>query len=228
MSTAALYHGTIAHRRHAEREHGFRYPITLAYLDLDAVPARLTRARPGLVRFRSADYLTPEATRALVHAQTGAAPAGPVHLLAHLRVAGRCFNPVSFYYCHDADGTLAAIVAEVTNTPWGERHAYVLTGRGGGAFPKALHVSPFFGMDQTYTWRASEPGEDLVVNIANHEGGRRVFDATLLLRRAPLSRRGIARQALSALRVAPLIYVHAIALKLKGVRLHPHPATTDP
>jgi DUF1365 family protein len=234
MSSSAIYHGTIAHQRRAVREHGFRYPITLAYLDLDALPAGLTRRRPGLVRFRRADYLGDpgvplrDAVVALVRERTGTAPAGPVHLLAHLCVAGRCFNPVSFYYCHGADGTLEAIVAEVTNTPWGERHAYVLEARSGaGELAKRLRVSPFFGMDQRYTWRAGEPGEQIAVHIANHEDGRRVFDATLQLRRAPLSRRGLVRHALSALRVAPLIYVHAIALRLKGVRLHPHPVT-DP
>jgi DUF1365 family protein len=79
-------------------------------------------------------------------------------------------------------------------------------------------------MDQHYRWRAGEPGASLDVTIANHEGERRVFEAALRLRRRPLSRRGLARQAISALRVAPLIYLHAIALKLKGVRLHPHPA----
>jgi uncharacterized protein len=68
-----------------------------------------------------------------------------------------------------------AVLAEVTNTLWGERHAYalsesnggrVLTGRSG----KVLHVSPFMGMDHEYEWRASVPGERLSVHIESRRG----------------------------------------------------------
>ncbi len=233
MTVSALYDGTIAHRRSAEADYGFRHRITLAYLDLDELPSlaggRLVARRRGAVRFRRADYLgdpgvgLADAVRARVREATGAAPDGPVRLLTHLRVAGRCFNPVSFYYCHGREGALEAIVAEVTNTPWGERHAYVLDGTRRGSFDKRLHVSPFFGMDQRYAWEASEPGDTLTVHIANHEARGRVFDATLRLAREPLTRAGLARHAGSALRVGVLIYGHAVALKLRGVSLHPHP-----
>jgi DUF1365 family protein len=222
---SAIYDGTIAHRRRTGRGHGFRHRITLAYLDLDEVgDLRL----PKPLRFRRADYLGDpavplgDAVRALVRERTGHAPAGPVRLLTHLRAAGRCFNPVSFYYCFGADAELAAIVAEVTNTPWGERHAYVLEG-GRGQFDKALHVSPFLGMDQQYTFTSDEPGERLTVRITNHEHGRRVFDAVLSLRRHALDPRAWRRHTFSALRVSVLIYLHALALKVKGVPLHPHP-----
>ena len=68
-----------------------------------------------------------DAVRDLVEERTGARPAGPIRLLTHLRSFGHCFNPVSFYYCFDPAGErVEAVVAEVTNTPWGERHAYVL------------------------------------------------------------------------------------------------------
>ena len=242
MSNSAIYEGTIRHRRFAVRTHEFRYRIAMAYVDLDELPTllegRLVRRRPGLVRFRRSDYLgdpaTPldQAVRALVHERLGSAPHGPIRLLTHLRTFGHCFNPVSFYYCFAPDGQeLVAIVAEVTNTPWGERHAYVLEAgepipRGG--FDKALHVSPFMPMDQRYTWRAPAPGPTLSVQIESTQDDRKAFDATLGLKRRPLTRRSLAattaRHPAATVRMLALIYGHAVALKLKGVPVQPHPA----
>ncbi len=241
---SALYEGTIRHRRFAVRTHEFDYRVAMAYVDLDEVDGllggALVRDRPGLVRFRRSDYLgdpavpLADAVRGLVAERLGTAPAGPIRLLTHLRSFGHCFNPVSFYYCFAPDGErLEAIVAEVTNTPWGERHAYVLP-RGaddgdvlGGGFDKRLHVSPFMGMDQRYTWKAPAPGPTLSVHIESSEDGRRAFDATLGLRRRPFTRRVLAdvtaRYPAATLRMLALIYGHAIALKLKGVPVQPHP-----
>ena len=123
-------------------------------------------------------------------------------------------------------------MAEVTSTPCGERHAYVLRRTGEGpvlaaGFEKKLHVSPFMGMEQRYLWRVAAPGATLAVHIESHELERRAFDATLALRRAPLTRsrltRVTARYPVATLRVLALIYGHALALKLKGVPLHPRP-----
>jgi DUF1365 family protein len=246
---SALYEGTIRHRRFAEREHSFTHRIAMAYLDLDELPellgGRLVRSSPGLVRFRRRDYLgdpqvpLAEAVRAKVAEQTGRVPEGPIRLLTHLRTFGHCFNPVSFYYCFAppmnggvAEGPLEAIVAEVTNTPWGERHAYVLTRNGEdpvlrGGFDKALHVSPFMGMNQRYAWRAPAPGESASVHIESTEGGRRAFDATLGMEHLDLTpanlRRITSRYPAATIRMLALIYAHAAALKLKGVRVKPHP-----
>ena len=124
------------------------------------------------------------------------------------------------------------MVAEVTSTPWGERHSYVLERGGEGpvlaaSFAKALHVSPFMGMEQCYTLRTVAPGATLAVHIESHELGELAFDATLALHRAPLSNRGLARLTArypaATLRVLALIYGHALALKLKGVPLHTRP-----
>ena len=243
MSASAIYTGTVRHRRFAVRASEFDYGVALAYIDLDELPrllgGRLASKRPGLVRFRRSDYLgDPEipladAVRALVGERTGSAPDGPVRLLTHLRSFGHCFNPVSFYYCFDRAEHVRAIVGEVTNTPWGERHAYVLEtdGDGGavlrGDFAKALHVSPFMGMRQRYSWRAPAPAQTLSVHIESHEDGTRVFDATLALRRRALTRRSLAettaRYPAATLRLLALIYGHAAMLKLRGVPLHRHP-----
>ncbi len=242
MTVSAIYEGTIRHRRFAVRPHEMRHRIALVYLDLDELDGllggRLIAGRPGLVRFRRSDYLgdphlgLADAVRMLLERRTGSAPVGPIRLLTHLRTFGHCFNPVSFYYCFTPLEQLDAVVAEVTSTPWGERHAYVLERGGEGpvlaaSFAKALHVSPFMGMEQRYTLRAAAPGATLAVHIESHELGALAFDATLALRRAPLSGRGLARLTArypaATLRVLALIYGHALALKLKGVPLHPRP-----
>jgi DUF1365 family protein len=227
---SALYVGTIRHRRFAVREHELTHRLALAYVDLDELPrllgGRLVAARPGLVRFRRRDYLPgggslADAARAL------AGTDGPVRVLTTPRTLGHCFNPVSFFYCHDAGGELRSVIAEVTNTPWGERHAYVLATAGNagrvlrGEFDKVLHVSPFMGMDHGYELRAGAPGETLSVHVTSRRGGELAFDATLRLRRRAFSAPVLAG---SGLRTLGLIYGHAVALRLKGVPVHPHPA----
>ena len=229
MSVSCLYEGTIRHRRAAPRRE-FRHRLALLYLDLEELPGvlggRLVRRRPGTLRFRRRDYLgdpavpLADAVRDLVEARTGARPHGPIRLLTQLRSYGVGFNPVSFYYCLDGD-RVAAVVAEVTNTPWGERHAYVITGRE-AEMTKALHVSPFLGMDHRYRVRLTAPGQTLSVHI---ETDRREFDATLKLERRPLTRARARRVVLSAARTLMLIYGHALGLALARTPVFPHPAT---
>lgn len=243
MSSSCLYEGVIRHRR-LEPRHEFRHRLALAYLDLEELPrllaGRLVSPRPGLVRFRRRDYLgdpavsLDRAVRELVSERTGEPPAGSIRLLTHPRSFGHCFNPVSFYYCFDATGDqLQSVVAEVTNTPWGARHAYVLGSRHASGtvlraqFDKAMHVSPFMGMDQRYHVRVSTPGRTLSVHIGSRRAGTTVFDATLSLRRRELTRasmaRTTARYPFATVRVLALIYAHALGLKLAGAPVHPHP-----
>jgi DUF1365 family protein len=223
---SAFYEGTVQHRRFAVREHAFRHRISMTYLDLDDVPALLGR------RFRRGDHIGDPGRplRDVVREIAGPdAPRGPVRLLTNLRTLGHCFNPVCFYYLFEQDGeTVGAVVAEVTNTPWGDRHAYVLPREHGrrvlaADMDKRMHVSPFMGMDQRYTLRAAEPGPTLSVHVENREHGAKVFDATLRLRRRPMDRRGLLRHYGATLRVSSLIYAHAVVLKLKGVPWHRRP-----
>jgi DUF1365 family protein len=237
MTASAIYSGSVRHRRFAATSNEFQHGLALAYVDLDELPdllgGRLTSARPGLVRFRRSDFLG-DPGQPLAHAvreRTGTR--GPVRVLTNLRSFGHCFNPVSFYYCFAPGGErLDAVLAEVTNTPWGERHAYVLERRSEssvvrGDSAKALHVSPFMGMEQRYAWNVATPGQTLSVHIESREGGEKAFDATLSLRRRELSRRSLApataRYPLATLRLLALIYGHAARLKLKGVPVHSHP-----
>jgi uncharacterized protein len=244
VSVSCIYAGAVRHRRFEVRGHEFRHRLALVYVDLDELPqllrGRLVRRRPGVVRFRRRDYLgddsrpLAEAVRDAVQAQAGTRPGGPIRLLTQLRSCGHCFNPVSFYYCFGESGErLEHVLAEVTNTPWGERHAYVLSiaDRGDatlvGDSPKELHVSPFMGMDHRYRWRLSAPGQTLSVHIESHRSDGLAFDATLSMRRHELTRtsltRNTARYPFASMRVLALIYAHAARLKLKGVPIHAHP-----
>ncbi len=236
MSRSALYSGTVRHRRYAEQRREFVHPVSLLYLDLDELPrlygGALTRRGPGLVRFRRRDFHGPSevdlavAVRDTVARVTGERPEGPVRLLGQLRTLGIGFNPVAFYYCFAADGqTVQAVLAEVTNTPWGERHAYVIEGTG-GEFAKVLHVSPFLPMDHRYRVRLGVPGDTLPAHLENWSADGLQFDATLNLRRRRLAGSPaalVAAQRLGPLRTLALIYGHGLTLWRRGVTHYPKP-----
>lgn len=243
---SALYEGSLRHRRHAPVAHEFEYAVTLAWLDLSELDELFrgrwlwSTSRPAVAWFRRADYLGDArvplelAVRDFAEQELDWRPQGPIRLLTQLRTFGHSFNPVSFYYCYDTSGdTVEAVVAEITNTPWGERHAYALrrpeSGKLRFRFDKRFHVSPFMPMDQRYDWRFSEPGPRLSVHMANFHAGARVFDATLRLRRREITSRSLAatlaRFPFASLRVLAAIYWQALVLWLKRAPFHPHPAT---
>jgi uncharacterized protein len=239
VSTAScIYEGTIRHRRR-DPDRSFEHPIAMFYLDLAELPrllgGRLLARRPGALRFRRRDYLgsasvpLDEAVRASVLDAIGIRPDGPIRMLTQLRSFGHCFNPVSFYYCLDRAGErVEATVAEVTNTPWGERYAYVIPGRA-GELDKRLHVSPFQAMAQRYSVRAGMPDARLDVHIESRRDGAVTFDATLALSRVELTGPSAARVAcrypLASARVLALIYAQALRFKLAGATVYRHPGS---
>jgi DUF1365 family protein len=259
---SAFYEGTVRHRRlggvGGSPVHEFHHRLFMAYLDLDELPDAIEHGllssarRPALAWFRRSDHLGDPAldlatsVRALVEERTGQRPQGPIGLLTQLRCFGHCFNPVSFYWCFAPGGErVDAVIAHVTNTPWGESHSYVLpvadsagsTRVISGGFEKELHVSPLMGMDHTYELRISEPGERLSVHIESsatggQDGRGPTFDATLSLARRELSagelRRLLRRHPLPTVAVVARIYGDAARLRLKGATYHPHPARGIP
>jgi DUF1365 family protein len=247
---SCLYFGRVRHRRFAPVAHAFERPLFLVYLDLSELDSVFrgrwlwSTRRLAYARFRREDHLgdpavpLDESVRRLVGAHLGRRPAGPIRLLTQLRQAGLRFDPVRFFYCFGADArALDAIVADVTNTPWNERHRYVLDARasdGGGrrlrlTSTKEFHVSPFLPMELEYGWSLTAPGERLAVRIeARRRGGAATFDALLALRRREITRASLAfalaRFPLLGVQVMASIYWQAFRLHRKGARFFPHPA----
>jgi DUF1365 family protein len=192
------------------------------------------------VAFRREDHLggvgqsLAEATRAKVEQVTGARPSGRVFLLTQLRHFGHYFSPLNLYYCF-GDDQLAATVAEVSNTPWGERHQYVLweanrcRQRGGLRYShaKQFHVSPFMDMDASYDWRLNVPGPVVRVHLSSRKGDRRFFDASMVLRRRPLENRQLVATMLRfpfmTVKIVSAIYFQALRLWMKKCPFYPHP-----
>jgi DUF1365 family protein len=240
VTGSALYVGRLTHARRSPRPHAFQLPLYLLYLDLEELETArsswlfgVEAARP--LSFRRRDFLGQGPLRKAVADEVeqalGRRPRGPIRLLAHVRSFGYAFNPAAFYFCFEEGGqTLAAVVVEVTNTPWGERHRYVLPAGPEGvhsSHAKAFHVSPFFPMTQRYEWEISTPGESLSVRIGNRESGTLVFGASLALERRPFSQRELLRAALRmplvTWAVHAAIYWQALRLWLKRTPIFDHP-----
>ena len=243
---SCLYVGYVGHRRFLPRRHRFRYKLFMVYLDLAELDTAFrgrwlwSARRPAPAWFRRRDHFgDPNLpldgyVRDLVEQQTGRRPAGPIRLLTHLRYFGYCMNPISVYYCFKADGLeLDALVAEVSNTPWGEKIGYVLDvadqtgGNQRAEFAKAMHVSPFMPMNLRYVWHSTPPGPHLAVHLDVFKGPSRLLDTTLSLRRQPLDGHSMAgallRFPLMTLKVIAAIHWEALRLLLKRIPVFPHP-----
>ncbi len=245
---SALFEGRVRHRRFAPAAHAFEYTLFMVYLDLaetgEAFRGRWlwSAERPALARFRREDHYgdpsvpLDESIRRLVAEKTGRRPKGPIRLLTHLAYFGWCFNPVSFYYCFDAaGGKVETIVAEVANTPWHERHMYVLDRRecapGASTLAfrrkKEFHVSPFMDMDQEYAWFYKDPAKSVFVHMENYEKGALLFDATMTLDRREITGASLAwallRWPFMTLKVVGAIHWQALRPWLKNVPVYTHP-----
>ena len=249
---SAIYEGRVRHRRTAPVDHEFSYSLCMLYLDLaeldDVFRGRWlwSTRRAAPFRFRRDDHFgdpsksLDEVVRDTVEASTGSRPSGPIRLLTQLRSFGYCFNPASFYYCFDANGQdVEAIVTEVNNTPWGERHIYVLDrqrcdARGNVrrfSLRKDFHVSPFLPMDLDYDWRFSVPGDNLSVHMNCATRAGKTFEAMLALDRKPLSGRALAetalRHPLMSFKIITGIYWQALRLWIKGTPVYDHPSNSS-
>lgn len=239
----ALYVGEVRHQRLVPRPRSFRYSVVYWLVDLAAVDEALARhpawgrSRWAPVRWRRADHFGDpdrdlgEEVRDLVAQRTGHRPTGRIVLLTQPRMWGWLFNPISIFYCFDDHDRLDAVVAEVTNTPWKERHCYVVRpdadGRADG-IDKRLHVSPFWDMDHRYRFSVAAPGPQLHVGIDNEREGRIVFRAAVDARRLPLDRssmtRVLLRHPLQTVKVSAAIHWQAARLLLARVPVRRHPS----
>lgn len=246
---SCLYVGTVRHRRFQPIAHHFRYRLFLVYLDLDELDEVFrgrwlwSTGRPAWAWFRRQDHLGDsqrpliECVRELAGQRLGRTLNGPVRLLTHLRYLGVLMNPVSFYYCFDETGIkVEAVVLEVNNTPWGERHCYVLDWRESSngrvlrtLHKKEFHVSPFLPMHMRYCWRMGQPGARLTVQIDDVHDGTKILDATLVLRQRPITGLSLAAALmqfpLMSVKVLAGIYWQALRLWWKRIPYFPHPRT---
>ena len=239
---SALYRGTVQHRHHQHTDHAFTYPIAFLWIDLtelnglDQISRWFSVERFNLCHWRRRDYIgdadadPAEAAREVVRKQLAEGAGKRVCMLTHPAHLGFCFNPVTFYYCFD-DEVLTHIVAEITNTPWKERHQYAF--RFGDhafdefRFDKQFHVSPFLPMDLNYHWRFERPGANLRVHMNVLSEETRAFDATLTLRRESMNPASLRRYVFSELAVSARILwrIHWQALRLwmKKAPVFDHP-----
>jgi DUF1365 family protein len=247
---SCLYEGRIAHERCHPVRHRFTYPLYFGYLDLDELPYLL--GKRGLIstrRFAATSFssanvgwqpgldLAEQARRYLAQ-HTGIDFDGRVRVLTPFRHFGHYFSPLNLYYCFERDGKmLRSVVAEVSNTPWGERHWYVLDGKSATdcetvrcEHDKQFHVSPFMPMDLQYKWKFDVPNDSLSVHVDCLEDAKRLFRAHLSLRRQPLDgahlRRLSLRYPLATGRTVAAIYFQALRLWLKRCPFYPHPQKT--
>ncbi|MGI8754971.1 MAG: DUF1365 domain-containing protein [Acidimicrobiales bacterium] len=244
---SALYEGDLHHARIGTPSHAFDYRVLMAWLDLAELPYALdahplwSARHAAPVRYRREDFHgdpsvpLDQTVRDTVEANLGRRPAGPIHLLAHLRTWGWSFNPIAFYFVLTPDRRrVDTLIAEVTNTPWHERHAYVMPVDAAEVvepvrFAKQLHVSPFIDLGVDHSLTFTRPGaEHLTIRMDDWRGAERTFAATLRLRRLPLDRpamgAALRRHPLPAQRVSAGIYWQALRLRLKGAPFRHHPA----
>ncbi|MDI1362459.1 DUF1365 domain-containing protein [Methylotenera sp.] len=257
MPNSAIYEGFVKHLRFQPQPHGFRYKVFMMYLDLDELPDLFNNSKnwsyatKNWAWFKRSDYYgdaqksLKQEISTLVQEATGSEPRGAIRLLTNMRYFGHCFNPVSFYYCYEADGvTLQAIVSHITNTPWGEDYAYVhdfnhdsKTGktikktRNGEIsifkFNKQFHVSPFMPMDIQYDWAFKQEANQLLIHMKNFNNGQQVFNATLALERKEITQSSLnwilIHYPFMTIKVVTAIYWNALMLWIKRVPFYSNP-----
>ena len=240
-----LYLGRVMHHRLRPRRHRFVYQVFSLLVDLDRLDELdrrlrlLSVNRPNLLSFQERDHGARDGSpprpwvEALLAARGLDLAGGRVLLLCFPRLLGYVFNPLSIYYCYDAQGGLAAAVYEVKNR-CGEQHAYVLplacpAGPDGTARQrtrKAFYVSPFLEMAACYRFKLEPPGERLAVVIQEEVAQATTLVATLTGARRPLTDaqllRAVLRMPLMTYKVILGIHYEALWLWLKGLPLRPH------
>ncbi len=241
---SGIYTGWVSHRRFLPKQHRLRYKVFMLLLDLDEIDDVFAGTRFwsstswALARYKRSDFLgdpnipLDQAVRERVQQYTGSYPLGSIKLLANLRYFGFIMNPISCYYCYDSQGQLEAIIAEVNNTPWNERHSYVLACKSATKqqhirFAKEFHVSPFNPMDIEYDWKSNLPGQSLRITMQNWRKNTMEFDASLVLKREAITAKRldalIWQYPFMTLKVVAGIYWQATKLFLKGVPVYGHP-----
>lgn len=250
---SCIYTGQVFHKRYLPKQHQFSYDIAMFFLALDELNElaesveRFNVNRKGWIEFRDTDYLDRNKLSAIYEARipdtanveeraiglmrhlSGQVIKGKVFLLSHLRCMGVYFSPVNFYYLQQADGTFSHMLAEVSNTPWNERHCYLVDLTTQTDTDKVFHVSPYNPIDMTYKWHIKQPSELLGLRL-DCEKGATHFTAGIQLKRQSLTSDNL-RAVLKhipnmTLKTVFGIYWQALKLFIKRIPIYDHPKRT--
>lgn len=247
MSASSLYTGLVSHARKRPRAHRLAYRIFMLLVDLDELERlpkvlrlfsvgrfNLFGLDPRRFGERSARPLKAQVEEQLRTA--GLATGGPVRMLTMPQILGRVFNPLTVYFCHRTDGTLSAILYEVSNT-FGERHGYLIPAPDAAVVrqscDKEFYVSPFMDMDLSYAFRVLPPADHVLVAVDVSDAEGVILTTSFSGERQALTDRALLRAWLTHpwMTVGVLAAIHFEALKiwLKGERIRTRPpAPTRP
>ncbi|SHH77711.1 DUF1365 domain-containing protein [Ferrimonas marina] len=225
---SALCVGTVAHQRWVEPAHRFEYPLHMYWLDLDEQAQWQPLWRPWC-RWRREDYLGEGPLKPAVLARmselAGTALDGQVFQLAQVRTFGLYFSPVNFYLLRQGN-QFTYLLAEVSNTPWNERHTYLVPLDGPAEHDKVFHVSPFMPLAMRYRWQVRIAPDRIAIQIRCLQESR-AFEANLSLTPEPLNRAALnrvtRRSPVMTFKIVWGIYWHALKLLWKRARFYPHP-----
>lgn len=228
-AVAMMGFGSVRHTRLRPARNAFAYPTYFLMLPMRSLAAQgnglLARNRFAPISFYDKDHgdgrtHALEWLDELLHAQSIEDASGEVWLHCYPRVLGYTFKPVSFWYCHRADGSLRAIVVEVNNT-FGEKHIYLLDHPQLGqeiTASKAFHVSPFCNVEGQYRFRfmTTQDRSRTVARIDYDDAQGALINTSVSGDLQPLSAQAVRKAMFSygAMTLGVIARIHWQAIKL--------------